>query len=262
MAPTTEGWSRWRLHPSVVREAVDLRTHRRLDHFTEIEKLGPTGLCGPSLRDPSNSRIMLDGAAPPTDADTAAHGRGRRGARYGVTALLGIVTASALVLAVVAVAVESPRRSLVVGGLLGYDVVLVALAVALVGVTCLAALGPRRWRGWAALPGLTMLPLGLVLQIVAPTTVAPLVVPNCVTPYVVDDTWGAGVVYRQDGLIAHGIASITTDDGYEPFHDGGYEAQKIGDKVQVRYFHSQPRQDSSLRGEPALTLPGEDIICE
>lgn len=147
---------------------------------------------------------MSDGAAPPTDADTAARGRGRRAARYGVTALLGIVTASALVIAVVAVAIESPRRSLVVGGLLGYDVVLVALAVALVGVTCLAALGPRGWREWALLPGLTMLPLGLVLQIVAPTPVAPLVLPNCKTPYVVDDTWGAGVVYRRRSLCDRG----------------------------------------------------------
>lgn len=70
MAPTTEGWSRWRLHPSVVRGTVYLRTHRRLDHFTEIEELGPTGLRGPSLRDPRNSRIMLDGAPPHTQMRT------------------------------------------------------------------------------------------------------------------------------------------------------------------------------------------------
>ncbi len=188
-------------------------------------------------------------------------GQGSRALRNCLAWLLGVTTSLATALIVAAVIVNDEARKLVIAGLQGYDAALVALLIALLGLTCLFAMIPRKGRWLSSIPGMAIIPVGLTILLVSPTPLVALEVPNCTTPYVVDDTWGSGKIYRQQGFLLYQVASIVTDDWYRPFYDGGYEARMVNGSVEVRYFQSRPGSDNTLDLAPVLMLSGEGTSC-
>lgn len=209
----------------------------------------------------SDSRIMTGLPELKDHGTTARPRRGSRALRNILAWLLGATTFLATALIVVAVIVNDETRKLVIAGLQGYDAALIALLIALLGLTSLLAMIPRKGRWLSSIPGVAIIPVGLTILLVSPTPLVALEIPNCTTPYVVDDTWGGGKIYRQEGFVLHQVASIVTDDGYRPFYEGGYEARMADGSVEVRHFQSRPGSDDTLDLAPVLMLSGEGTSC-
>ena len=172
-----------------------------------------------------------------------------------------VLVLAAAVLVGLVIATESPETRFVLAGLAGYDLALPALLVSLIALTIFVATLSNPRRQLAFLPGLATIPVGLVVLVVSPSPLVAVDVPNCTSPFVVDDTAAAGAIYRREGVRLEKVASIVTDDFYRPFASGGYDARLTGDAVAVRYFQASPDASDTLDDAVPLALPIDGVVC-
>lgn len=149
-----------------------------------------------------------------------------------------------------------------VAGVVGPASLLIMSAVLLAAGTALALVSRGRWRWLAVITGAPALLAGLLVAFIAPTPVVALNVDGCTSPYVVDESWGSGAIYRQSGLLLEQVAYLVMDDGYRPVSSGGYRTERGAAGIHVWYFQSSPNSGDRLPGPPAMTLPTAGVICD
>lgn len=173
----------------------------------------------------------------------------------GISAIAAAVLA--LILGVWTLTVQGPRRLVVIGGLSGEALFIIALIVAAVGLTIAFALIFRRaWRSIAILPAVMAAMLFVVGAAAAPAPLVPLKVDGCVSQYLVADKAPGGLkVYLADGAFADEVLHLNLGDSFGAFTNRHYRTAVSGSELQVWYESSSARSSRDLSGDPAFVLP-------
>ncbi|HCJ47820.1 MAG TPA: hypothetical protein DHW40_00560 [Microbacterium sp.] len=173
-----------------------------------------------------------------------------------------LVALTVFSLGVWALAAQTPNRLIVIGGLTGEALLIIALIISAVAlsVACVALL-PGAGRVLAIPPALGAVALFVVGAVAAPAPLAGLKVDGCSSRYLVADQLpGELVAYGAEGVFAREVVRLSRSDAFGAFTNRRYRTAIEGSELHVWYESSSARSSRDLTGAPALVLPVSDMV--